>query len=396
MINNKFFFFLLLSLTSFSTVIARSAFCAVPVADVVGKPLGQPHTTLKDVEAAYHQLPISWVSDPKTCPRIYQLLLHMTVTILEENNFEAFIEIPHCMIINKKNEPETLKGWTLKKNLVEMGSPQSHKKLLPLPIVWQENNINFSNQNVAVLVTPYEDGDGSLYCAGTRFVIHNRTPDFLYVYAYDYFKQAFKEIMLDQSMCIFDNFNSNSHEKRENFCELLTMWAHVPGFCVPLVWGGASIGKVWKQEDFYKAEGQIWERPHYGMYPYTGVDASSVILLAAQSLSIPYFCRNSTTASTLLPELKWNQNLQNGDLLWLANTLFAINSIERNTIIAVMSYNAGYGCLIELPLQQLFKDIYTYEQLLYAYHNHVPLTLLNKDGSEAKEIQDFKLLKLPI
>lgn len=399
----KSFYFLLLALIlgKVDFLSARTAFCKVSIADIVSHPLATAHESYQAIKQSYAQLPISWVQNVTNkivCPRIYQLLKHEIVTVLEETEHEAYIEISYCFVAQDKYNQTPLRGWILKENISNSQEYNTYKNLLPEPLTQQSH---LTTSNSVSLVSPYQDEDGIFYSAGTRFVIHDKINDFYLVLAYDHIRQKFKEIELPETICCFQNEPLSLHEKRILFCDLVTLWATIPNGCIPLVWGGASIGKIWDQDDYYQATRKgpagkiyyIWERPHYDTFAYMGVDASNVILRAAQTVGIPYFCKNSTTAKHVLDSLAMYEWPQDGDLIWVEGGLLIINNLENNTAVTAMSYDSGYGGFIQLPLNALFKNITTYDDLVTAYQKGLPVTVLNRDGSEART-SPFELLKL--
>jgi hypothetical protein len=254
-------------------------------------------------------------------------------------------------------------------------------------------------ETTVALSSPYKDNNGAFYCAATRFSILQKTQDGFIVSAYDATQKKFKEVFLPQEVCFYPDGLASEKQQREHLCSLVTRWANIPHGCIPLIWGGASIGHTCNPDDFKSDEVcivpetySVWSRPKpIFTAPYQGVDASSVVLRAAQVIGIPYFCKNSTTAAHVLKERPSLQMPENGDLIWLLGSLLIISNIAENKIITAMSYGAGYGRLIELPLAALFKGITTYEQLV---HTQGPITLLNRDGSEARTINNFKILNL--
>jgi hypothetical protein len=379
----------------------RLAFCGNPIAEIVNSPLGIGHSNYDHVKAAYEALPISWGSDVRSkeaCPRIYQLLLHELAVILEETDYEYLVAIPTAVTATQAGQIEPVQGWTLKTNLWDISQygfdPESYDLLLPIG--------SNKSREVLFLVSPFLDNDGSFYSAGTKFYVAQVLNTDYIVYAFDAALGHFKKITIPQILCSYQPQTFPDHQKREPFCDLVTMWATVtPQACIPLVWGGCSIGKVWDHDDYYKSlrtldDGStvaVWDRPKYGDDYYMGLDASSIILRAAQIVDIPYPWRNSTTALLMLEHT--NQP-SDGDLLWVPGGLCIINNMAQNTIITVMSYTSGYGCLVQLPLHQAFKDIATYQDLIDAYQNGYPLTLLNHDGSIARSVENYAFLKLPV
>jgi len=373
-----------------SAKLPREAFCCVSIADIVIDPLGDTQSTHQQIKDAYQQLPISWGTDLKdkaACPRAHQILLHEKVTIIDETDNEARIQVPQCLMI-QDGKIQFVHGWTLKENLCDITSLRDQTALLP------------NNDNALALASPYIDQDGNFYSASTQFFVIDQTTENYYVAVFNPQNKEFKNLILPKTICSLESKQLPFHEQRELFCDLISLWANIPNACIPLVWGGASIGQVWDYTDYYASTRSnnneifaVWDRPKYGNTLYMGVDASGAIFRAAQIVGIPYFCRNSNTTCVMLDPLGMNEWPQRGDLLWMPGSLSVID-LEQNTLITAMSYTSGYGSLTELPLTALIKDITTYADLVHAYRAGKSLTLLNRDGSIARTVDSFKILKL--
>lgn len=396
--------FLIFCISSYAQL-PRKAMCTACVLDVVEYPLGGLYGTPDEVNHAYKNIPISWgphEQDKQVCPRTHQLLLHDIVTILDETPCEAFIQLDACYVLDAENHKQSLTGWVLKNHLKDLNELDSKKT--PALISWTNSNIDRANVKTVTLFTSFGDKSGTIYCAGTRFILNRLVNMNFEVFAYSESNNDFILIEVPQSSCVFETFYYSPEEKRNHFCRLLNIWTSIPGNCIPLVWGGASVGVVCDPNNFSlqtltNAEGETryaWTRSSKMVANvYTGVDASGVILRAAHIMGIPYFCRNSKTAAQFLTQLSPKDYPQTGDIIWLPGSLLVINDLNKNTLITTMSYTSGYGALVELPLSKVFKDIMTYQQLSHAYRSGNSLTLLNKDGSQARTVEEFKVLRMP-
>lgn len=376
------------------------AFCKSSVADVVSRPFEHDNSTYEEIKHYYDTLPVSWGPsqiDKLACPRIHQLLLHEIVTVLEETQFEAHIEISPLVAARDEQTLESVQGWILKEHicLVE----EECLPFLPQPIDWQSGTI-CDNDQIIALISPYIDHDNRLYSAGTRFVLTREIDENFHAITFDEQLNNFKEISIPQQLCAYQPTLA-PYDKRMLFCTLVSLWSEIPGLAIPLVWGGASIGAAYKDDDYYLQERQIagqkfqvWERPLYGFTPHMGIDASNLVSRAAQLVGIPYFWKNSFTASLMLDELKVDEYPLEGDLIWMPGSLLILNDLEHNSIVTTMSYTSGYGTLLKLPLAAVFKDIATIDDLLAARNSGSPLTVLDRDGSIARIVDTFKILKL--
>lgn len=396
-------FFLTIFISSYAQL-PRKAMCTTSVLDVVEYPLGGSDSPWQEVDHAYKNIPISWgpnEQDRQVCPRSHQLLLHDIVTIIDETPCEAFIQLDACFVTDLENQKQSLTGWVLKNHLKNLDELDSKKT--PAFISWTNPNVDRANVKTVTLFTSFGDSTGTIYCAGTRFILNKLINMNFEVFAYSEAESNYRSIEIPQSSCVFETFYYTPEEKRNNFCKLLTIWTSIPSNCIPLVWGGASVGTVCNPDNFdlqalVNEEGQIryaWTRPSKTVGDvYTGVDASSAILRAAQIMGIPYYCRNSKTAMQTLTQLAITDYPKSGDILWLPGSLLVINDLNKNTIITTMSYASGYGALVELPLSKVFKDISTYHQLSQAYRKGLSLTILNRDGSSARTVDEFKILRM--
>lgn len=393
-----------LSIFSIAAELPYKAMCAAAVIDVIEYPLGTNARTHEQVVHAYKMIPISWgphEQDREICPRIHQLLLHEVVTVLEETEWESHVQIDSCFTYDYQHTIKSLTGWVLKDNLIDLETLDPKK--VPKPITWTAANIDRANVKTICLLTSFSDASGQIYCAGTRFILHKFSNLNYEAYAYDTTTKQFKLISIPQTSCVIDTYFYNPTEKRAHFCNLLSIWTSIPEHCIPLVWGGTSVGLVcpngnYSLETYTNEDGQDrygWKRPTRPISDvYSGVDASGFVLRAAQIMGIPYFCRNSTTAARYLAPLRPQEYPVAGDLIWLPGSLLVIKDLIKNTIVTTMSYTSGYGALVELPLKMVFKDINTYQDLRQAYQSGSSLTLLNKDGSQARTVDEFKILKI--
>jgi hypothetical protein len=376
------------------------AFCKTTVADIVNVPFENETSSYDQIKSNYDNLPASWGPskiDILACPRIHQLLLHEIVTVLEETSYEALVEIGSLFLARDEQTIQPLQGWMLKEYLCVL--EDDYVPFLPQPIDWQSGMIN-NNERVIALISPFIDQDNKPYSAATRFVLQSQSNDMFHAIAFDEQFNNFKEISIPQEICAYQPLLAK-YDKRMLFCTLIGLWSEIPNLKIPLVWGGASIGSVYDDNDFYSSErtvnGQklhVWERPKYGNNRLMGLDASNLVSRVAQLVGIPYFSKNSFTASLILDELGSNEYPLEGDLIWMEGSLLIITSIEQNSIVTTMSYSSGYGTLLKLPLAAVFKNIHTIDDLLTARAMNEPLTVLNRDGSTARIVEEFKILKL--
>lgn len=108
----RLFFF---SLVFASTLLfsEQEALIIVPVADLVGSPLGGER---------YQDLPFSGAN----CSRIHQSLFNERVIIVEDREHEVKVKIPNFYYLQDESLIPQNTFWTLKKNLLVL---DEHKKI---------------------------------------------------------------------------------------------------------------------------------------------------------------------------------------------------------------------------------------------------------------------------
>jgi hypothetical protein len=107
---------------------------------------------------------------------------------------------------------------------------------------------------------------------------------------------------------------------------------------------------------------------------------------------IPFPWKKTEVISKQCPLLKKTDTIEIGDLLCIPGHVMIMSG--NNEIIEARGYSSGYGCIHRAPLNRIFENIYTYEDLLRAYHRKIPLVLLDKKGVMSKMYATFTLHKL--
>jgi len=207
----------------------------------------------------------------------------------------------------------------------------------------------------------------------------------------------FKEINIPKNLVCRSSDLQTNKDRRALFVQLLKKWAHPGNGFIPYVWGGCSFVNIYTT-DFKKHELNnnlsYYARDEIKSCPKNGCDCSGLIARVAQACGIPYFFKNTTTMVTKLEALQKTDILQDGDLMWMPGHVLAVASVKDNTIIEARSYGSGFGKIHELPLNQVFKNINSYDDLLRSYFANKPLGLLNKDKEVKSTLTSYKLLKL--
>lgn len=185
---------------------------AVPVAHLVGQPLGSMH--------AYQELPLcgGTVNPYISCPRMHQLLLHETVEILKSEGDELFIDVPHTFYITESTKLPQTRYWTSKKNIVsfdELKKKNLDLNLIPQQIHFTKPHSVTQRSHIVTLLKPFFDQEpNQTYSAGTRFVLQRTSDDnkYLYVHALDAFNGTFRTLKIPASAVISPIDDSNDEK----------------------------------------------------------------------------------------------------------------------------------------------------------------------------------------
>jgi len=175
------------------------------------------------------------------------------------------------------------------------------------------------------------------------------------------------------------------------------------GQVVPYVWGGMSPpwgtsladNQFEETEAIYGAKpGTAFTRQDGNAYPKTGFDCSGIILRAAQACGIPYFFKNTTTAGKHLRTLADDEALEDGDLILIPGHIMVISDVEKNMLIDSCGYASGFGCVREIELNKVFRDIATYDELIMRSKTDAETEFLSIDSQTTKTFNWIKLLKM--
>lgn len=173
---------------------------------------------------------------------------------------------------------------------------------------------------------------------------------------------------------------------------------------IPYVWGGCSYTTLCTDPYFQLKTVRSKHRPHakprrYFEYPtchtqpYNGFDCAGLILRAAQASGIPYFYKNTATILQNLEPLQPEDQIANGDLIWLPAHIMVISDVEQNLCIEARHYAQGYGKVHETSIHKIFKDINNYQDLRAAHFSQNLIDRLNRHQKSAQKVK-IKILKL--
>lgn len=365
---HKIFFLAIPFLGSVSAK-AQEVFCAVPVAEGVGVRLALNAQTEQEARACYRTIATCSAVNCKECPRKCQTLLHQKLILIDEQGYEVLVEVPD---MNKKQ------CWMLKENIFKRS--------------YGNNNSSF----IVLTLLLSDPVTGLAFSAGTRFLIDRVMPQGYQVAVYNKVARAFDYTFIPSTHCITEKERNNftTEQKKQFFMQLIKDWANFPERFFSCVSGGCSIAKGYKDNEYYLVKNG-WERPRCNCdMPYTGVDISGLIWLAAHIAGIPHNYKNIDDIKNSLNNAVNRDSLQDGDLIWIKDSILFVSDSKKNKAITVMSYESGYGMLLELPLSKIFQGIKTYDDLYNTHDNAAPLQMLNKDGTLGALISDFQFLKL--
>jgi ASC-1-like (ASCH) protein len=371
------------------------AVTVVPIADLVGQALGNAKY--------YNSIALCAKDGAYGCPRIHQLLLHERVTILEECGEEVKIKIPQ-VFYETDSEDHCAIYWSLKKNFVSLHSLTSKNvDISKLPPGIDYAHKQEHNNRIVTLCFPYYVNSLRItLSAGTRFLRtqESEKKDSISVYVLNPHTKKIQTLLLPIKLCCTE-IPSSYAKKRALFLKLLNEWAHQKDGFIAYVWGGCSFATPCTYEPFSIHKGLSYKGKSVSYYvrselrsaPVNGFDCTGLIVRAAHIAGIPFYYKNSTTIARYLKTLE-NHTIEEGDLIWFPGHVIVIANKEKNSIIEARAYAHGYGKVHELPLNKVFKDINTFDDLLRAYAYQEPLQRLMSDGSVAQTISTFKILKL--
>lgn len=379
----------------------------VPVADLVGQPI-LDFKLAPSISESYAHLPLASAHKNSVCPRMHQALFNEIVTVIEERGDELRITLPHAIYTSNYDASTQNIFLMLKKHVTPLDVLDDNNLAvtqIPQSIDAAKKNIVTANNNVVTLWLPFKSPvTGKVYSAGTRFVqaAQRRITDLVFkVYEYDADRQQFHMIKIPKKICFEAGKNYTTGERIRAYVDLLRAWAHLNG-AVPSAQGGCSFTTECFSPEFIvvharSTDGQVlsfWQRPEMRNIVQSGFDISGAVYRAAQICGIPYFFKNSPAAAQYLGEKRRISTIVEGDIIWVPYGLFVISSLQDNTVIACCGYDPGYGRVVELPLNRVFKNINTISELLYAINNGGSYELLNADGAVSRTVQECKILAL--
>jgi len=384
-----------------STIAAYDAYVVVPVADLVGQPLSSAD--------AYTTIPYS--GDSRACRRLHQILYHERVHVIDSYHDQVHVELPNIFYQPTSTKTRQSTFWTLKKYLLPISKIHGDINKLPHLRPYQSwNRLQPDRQPLVTLLDAYYDPVSKLnFSAGTQFVQADQPTEKLsMVYFLDPKTGQIKQLTLPAHLCV-DTTAYTPKERIDLFIRLIRSWMNQNASqrSIPYVWGGTSIAcTTSKSAKLFrnKSIGSWYDSARKGRSIKTGCDCSGLIVRAAHIAGIPYFFKNSYTATCYLKPIphgidallseKKQLPLASGDIIWVPGHVMIVADLHKSTLFEARSYDHGYGKLQEIPLEKVFKGIKTYQDLLIAYEKKLPLYRMNSAGIVKDTFKECKLLSL--
>lgn len=386
---------LLIALSVQMLTFAYPAVVVSPIADLLFQPMSELKNNYKK-GYSYAQIPIS--GSPRACPRAHQARANELVDVLEERNDEVRVRIYGCFYVRNDTTAPQQSYWMRKQDIIpcdELCCCTPEETRVPSPIC-----VDKPIPSAVTLAQPwYDSKTKTLFSAGTRFASLETTPTNAHVFVFDPSKKQYISSLCPLSYCVISS--PIPSEQRVAMVSLARSWTQNEYGFIPYAWGGCSIGKRIAYSHAHEHTIQLangstatyhqWPGRHHA--PKSGIDCSGLILLAAQSVGIPYFCKNSRTVEQIQKPITQQDPLEIGDIIMFKGHVMIVADLERNTLIEARGYINGYGKVHEIPLSEQFKNINTYQDLIACYEQQILVERLDKKGNPCDPVQ-IKLFKL--
>lgn len=385
----------------------HKAVVIAPVADLVGSPIQKLIPDMPPTQA-YASIPLCGGNTNKylACPRIHQLLFNEIITIVETKKDQALVHIPNFFYtVDGKLTPQHA-YWTPTKNLMPLKKLAKNGidlKKIPHAISFHKKKIDQDTNTVTLALPFYDSVTQQTFSAGTRFIqkrTDNSNKNVTTVFILDKKGTTFHEQEIPQSLLISHN-QKKLEEKVNLFVKLVKQWAHQSDGFIPYVWGGCSFISTYQGS--YSEVEQLTKRGKTSFFtlsddtqsPKVGLDCSGLIGRAAQICGIPYFFKNTRTIAQNLTVLKKNDEVRNGDIIWIPGHVMVVSDAKNNMMVEARArLNNSHGKIHEIALKDVFKDVTTYHDLMHAFHTKKALNRLDMDGKVFEVVKNGKILSL--
>jgi cell wall-associated NlpC family hydrolase len=387
----------------------QKAVINVPIADLIGQQIITMRPD-QSPQTAYNSIALCGGKTNSTysCPRLHQALYNDIIEIIKIVDDEAYIHIPQTYYLTPSSSTPQSNYWTLKTNITPLAELTQHnipRNHMPEPINFNtKDHQELYLSHIITLTQPHYDPTLQMdFSVGTRFVCAptvTKKKNTIEVFAINFKTHTEHRIKIPVHKCMIADDQKSTHERITDYVHLLKKWAHTKHGCIPYTWGGTSFAHA--THGTFKEVMHTTHNGDYSAYEYdkdnscpkSGFDCSGVIARATQICGIPYFCKNTTTIAQCLQPITKEQTVSPGDLILIKGHVMAVSDVHKNLLIEARSYAHGYGKLHEIPLNQMFEGIETYQDLTDAYFNKSVIKLKDKEGKVRGTFANLQLFSM--
>ncbi len=401
----------------------------VPVCDAVKNPLLSPSRT--NFVTHYTKIPFSPDSPPAFVCRLYQLKKNEQVNVIALTDKEAYCDTD-SFYYYRGSRKSRCTFWIQKKCITPLDLLTSKNLHVP-PATDLASRPELYNKDVLTLTMPWYDGiTKATYSVGTRFLRSEKEDTRTHYAVYIVTKNLIEKISFVPKEVARVDYPRDYEQARIAFLDLLRAWVHgkqeheqekevlkpqrtnlnistkkksskksSAQEIIPYVHGGCSFSGKSPAQGFYLSRrvqnGKkllYWQRLGEYEAPLDGFDCSNLVLSAAQIVGMPYYFKNTHALLRGLKDLKKEQSLQEGDLVWYSGHVLVVSDLKKNLLIEASGYENGHGRLHETSVNKVFKDIKDFPALINAYHSRKKVYRLTKTGRCRPEELRIRLLSL--
>lgn len=329
----------------------------------------------------------------ESCKRAHQALFNEVAEVLEDKGENVRIALGNVIYGIKKNDDENMSAFMVpRKALLFVDAIDT--ALFP-PRLNEEYLKNLPQEGTVVVLTmPWHDSiTKKNYSVGTRFVrTYADTSKHYGITLLDTRSQKKVVSRVPKNAARIESKITSYEEAQKEFVTRLYAHARLPHGVIPYVWGGSSFIYPQKEYNFFSDEqSRYWYK---SKLPITGYDCSELVLRTAQICCLPYFYKVTAVISEYMRPLAEGEELTAGDLLWHPGHVMVVGDIAKNELIESRGYKSGHGKVQAVPLNALFPEVETYEDLKKKYFAKEPLAVNARDGFFYMTITEFKIFKL--
>lgn len=365
------------------TCAEQEAVCIVPVADLLGRQLGEQES---DHQACYDTLIMDGPCE--SVKRIDQLMFNEQVTIVQTVGDECHIRVPGHYYCSRTDATLHNDYWTLTKNLATLDTLDD-RTIVP-------DVSNNSSSKIICLREPFHDYKHyRLYSIGTRFVLDAEQDSTDYYRVRVFTKQLHtSHLYIPKSSCINTSL-LNDNEKTQLFLQILNELACPESGGVPYVFGGCSFVKPYGHRRTLSASNgkTLVNASPVSHACHSGFDCSSLVMRIAQTAGLPWKLKNSSAMHNYLKPLAPAESVENGDLLFIPGHIMIIADKDKSLLIEARTKLHGYGCVHCIPFNHEFKGVNTLADLIECHLTQKPVVRLNASGEPIITTQ-LTILKL--